>query len=79
MSTLRTILIGGIVGGIVMGAAFLLLPDTPLYESLSMAIGVTAGVLTWRPAGQSRARHFAGCAFVFVTTFIVTLGIDRIL
>ena len=58
MSTLRTILIGGIVGGIVMGAAFLLLPDTPVYEALSMAVGVTAGALTWRQPGESRETEF---------------------
>ena len=74
MFTLRTILIGGIVGGIVMGAAFLLLPDTPVYEALSMAVGVTAGALTWRPPGESRERHFAGCAFIFVVTFAVGWG-----
>lgn len=79
MSTLRIILIGVVVGGIVMGAAFLLLPDTPVYEALSMAAGATAGVLTWRPAGISMERHVAGCAITFVVTFAITWGVERIM
>src|SRR5688500_4506495 len=53
MVTVRAILIGGVVGGLVMAIGFLLLPDTPVYDALSMAAGLTAGFLTWRPAGQA--------------------------
>ena len=75
----RAILIGGVVGGIVMTIGFLLLPDTSVYRALSMAVGLTAGFLTWRPAGQSRARHFASCAIAFVMMFAIAWGIERIL
>jgi len=75
----RAILIGGIVGGVVMALGFLLLPDTPVYDALSMAAGLTAGALTWRPAGQSRERHFAGCALMFVLVFALAWGVERIL
>lgn len=76
---IRAILIGGVVGGVVMALGFLLLPDTPIYDALSMAAGSTAGFLTWRPAGQSRERHFASCAVAFVVMFAVAWGIERIL
>ena len=75
----RAILIGGVVGGIVMAVGFLLLPDAPIYDALSMAAGTTAGFLTWRPADQSRERHFAGCAIAFVLVFAIAWGIERIL
>ena len=75
----RAILIGGVVGGVVMALGFLLLPDTPVYDALSMAAGLTAGALTWRPAGQSRERHFAGCALMFVLVFALAWGVERIL
>lgn len=75
----RAILIGGVVGGVVMALGFLLLPDTPVYDALSIAAGLTAGFLTWRPAGQSRQRHFASCAIGFVVMFTLAWGIERIL
>jgi hypothetical protein len=79
MATLRIILIGGFVGGIVLGAALVLLPDTPVYYALAVAAGMTAATSTWRPAGISMARHVAGCAVTFVLVFALTWGIERIL
>jgi hypothetical protein len=79
MWVVRTILIGGVVGGTVMAIAFLLLPDTPVYDALSIAVGGTAGFLTWKPAGQPTRRHLAGCAAAFVMTFAAAWGIERIL
>lgn len=76
---IRAILIGGVVGGLVMAIASLLLPDTPVYDALSMAAGLTAGFLTWRPAGQSKERHLASCAVAFVLMFAIMWGIERIL